>query len=146
MPKYRKGRKKTQEKYRKELKELKERKNDMFTSTMISIGIGIGCFILSLLFNGNIIPVETTAGSALDVVMIIVRSLMIILFFTFTFLGLANSLELRGSPASIREIIIVAIIALIQSVRSGAVFGLSLVGILLVILYLWSMQPKVESA
>lgn len=146
MPKYRKGKKKTQQKYQEELQELRETKNEMYSSTMIAIIVGIASFVVSLLLNGNLIPIEVDAGSAVDVLLTIVKSLVIVVFFVFTFLGFANSLELRGQPASIREIIIIAIIALIQSVRSGAVFGLSLLGIAIFIIYFWAMQPKVETA
>lgn len=145
MPKYKKGFKRTQDQIEEEQQRLLDLKAFMYSSSIKSLVIGAVCFIISLLFNGNIINLELEAGSYLDIIMIIVKCLSVILFFTFTIIGLANNMELRGDPASIREVIIIGILALIQTVRSGTVFGVSLLGVLLIVLYLWVIQPKVKS-
>ncbi len=146
MPKYKKGFKRTLDQIEEEQQRLLDLKLFMYSSSIKSLVFGAVFFIISLLFNGNIINLEAEAGSYLDLIIIIVKCLAVILFFTFTIIGLANNMELRGEPASLREVIIVGILALIQTVRSGVVFGVSLLGILLIILYLWVIQPKVKVA
>ncbi|MBD3351778.1 MAG: hypothetical protein GF364_09865 [Candidatus Lokiarchaeota archaeon] len=145
MPKYKKYRKKRREEYKEEMEKISDIKQDMYSSSIKSLLIGAGFFVVSLLLNGNLIPIPVEEGNYLDIILIIVKSILIIGFFGFTMVGLANNLELRGSPASIREVIIITSIALIQSVRSGAVFGISLLGIVIFCVYLWLLQPKVQT-
>ncbi|MCK4797748.1 MAG: hypothetical protein KAT05_10215, partial [Spirochaetes bacterium] len=83
--------------------------------------------------------------TALDVILTLVKSLLIILFYSFVFLGIANSMELKGKPATMREVILILILSLFQSIRSPSVFWISLAGILLINLYFWAIQFRVES-
>lgn len=145
MPKYKKGKKQT-EQYQEEVERVSDLKSKMFSSSMISILIGGVLLVVSLILNNNLIPISTVSGSALDIVVIFIKSLVIILFYAFVLIGLANNKELKGKPISYKEIIILAALALIQSVRSGYVFGISLAGILIVTFYLWVVQAKVQSS
>ncbi|MHA1297812.1 MAG: hypothetical protein ACTSO9_00035 [Candidatus Helarchaeota archaeon] len=145
MPKYKKGRERALEKLKQEKQQLIELKKRIYKSSIRSIFLGLICFIISLLLNGELLPIEVIEGSTLDIALIITKILSIVLFFSFVFLGLANSMELKGKPATIREIIIIAIISLIQSVRSGLIFGISLVGILIIVFYIWLVQTKVKT-
>ena len=54
-------------------------------------------------------------------------------------------MELKGKPATMREVIIILVLSLFQSIRSPSVFWISLAGILLINLYFWAVQSKVES-
>ena len=144
MPKYKKVKKKSAE-LKKIQRELTDLKQNVFSSAIKSLIIGGVFLILSILFNGNVISTEFEQGTALDILMILVKSLIIVLFYTFILLSVANSMELKGNPASFREIIIIGVLSLIQSVLSSAVFWLSLFGIIIITLYLWIVQIKVES-
>ncbi|MCP4762466.1 MAG: hypothetical protein GY870_11850 [archaeon] len=153
MPKIKKGKKKA-EKYEEEIKKLSEMKFDMFSSSIKSLLIGAIFLIISFLFNRNILPfniienftVESIeSGSIEDVLLIAIKSLSIILFFTFVIIGLANTQELIGKPLSLFEITIVSIISLIQSFPSINVFWISFGGILLILFYFWLVQIKVET-
>jgi hypothetical protein len=143
MPKYKKGKKQTQEESDTRQK-IADQKSEMYKSSIRSLIIGGICFVISLLFNGKVIEISVDSGSALDVLLILFKSLLITVFYTFTLIGLANTMELRGKPSALRDIIIVAVIALIQGVLSLPVFLLSLLGVLLASLYLWAVQVKVE--
>ncbi|MHA1453817.1 MAG: hypothetical protein ACTSRD_13225, partial [Promethearchaeota archaeon] len=81
---------------------------------------------------------------AVDVLLILMKSLFIVVFFTFTLIGLANAMELRGKPSALREVIIVGAMAIIQSILSLPVFFISLIGVILATLYLWAVQVRVE--
>lgn len=143
MPKYKKGKKQAQEELDTRQK-IADQKNEMYKSSIRSLIIGGICFVISLLFNGNLIEFSVNSGSALDVLLILFKSLLITVFYTFTLIGLANTMELRGKPSALRDIIIVAVMALIQGVLSLPVFLVSLLGVLLASLYLWTVQVKVE--
>ena len=144
MPKYKKGKKHTQEEDTRKL--IVDQKTEMYKSSIRSLVIGGICLVLSFLFNGNMINtiVEVESGTAVDVLLIILKSLIITLFFTFTLVGLANTMELRGNPSKLREVVIIGVMALIQGILSLPVFLLSGLGIILASFYLWAIQVRVE--
>ncbi|MBN2155130.1 MAG: hypothetical protein JW776_03745 [Candidatus Lokiarchaeota archaeon] len=144
MPKYKKEGKKRAKEEDETRKQLSDQKSEMFNSSIRSLLISSGCLVLSFLFNGKIIDLPVEPGSAVDVLLILLKSLLITLFYTFTLVGLANTMELRGKPSSLRDIIIVGIISLIQGVLSLPVFLISFLGVILASLYLWAIQVKVE--
>ncbi len=143
MPKYKKGKKRAQ-KEEESRKQLSDQKTVMFNSSIRSLIVAGVCLVLSFLFNGNIIKITVESGSAVDVLLIILKSLLITLFYTFTLIGLANTMELRGKPSSLREIVIIGVVSLIQGVLSLPVFLLAVLGIFLSSIYLWAIQVKVE--
>jgi magnesium-transporting ATPase (P-type) len=143
MPKYKKkGSKIAQEEESRQ--QLIDQKRFMYSSSLRSLIISGVCFVLSFLFNGNLIQIDVAMGSAVGVLLVLLKALLITLFYIFTLVGLANTMELRGKPSSLREIIIVGILALIQGVLSLPVFLLSLLGVILASLYLWAIQVRVE--
>ncbi len=125
-------------------KHLIDQKTSMFKSSLRSLIVGGVCLVLSFLFNGNMIEIDVDTGSAIDVLLILMKALFITLFYTFTLVGLANTMELRGKPASFREVIIIGVMAIIQGVLNIPVLLISLLGIILATLYLWGIQVKVE--
>ncbi|MHA1111379.1 MAG: hypothetical protein ACTSRE_09775 [Promethearchaeota archaeon] len=143
MPKYKKGKKQAQEE-QDTRKRITDQKSEMYNSSIRSLVVGGICFILSLLFNANLIPITVESGTAVDVLLILMKSLFIVVFFTFTLIGLANAMELRGKPSALREVIIVGAMAIIQSILSLPVFFISLIGVILATLYLWAVQVRVE--
>ena len=145
MPKYKKGKKRQQLENEENLKSFSDQKRNMYASSIRSLIFGGIVLIFSLIFNGNMIPIDVGAGTGLDVILTLVKSLLIILFYSFVFLGIANSMELKGKPATMREVIMILILSLFQSIRSPSVFWISLAGILLINLYFWAVQSKVES-
>jgi len=145
MPKIKKVNKRAEE-YEQELQRLSDMKRQMYSSGLRSYLLAAACLAVSLILNNNLIPITVDSGSPLDILLIIVKSASVILFFTFFLLGLANNRELMGKSSTIREIIFLVIISLIQTVRSGSVFWLSLAGIALVIIYIWAVQVKVQTS
>ena len=144
MPKYKKGKKQSQQ-IEDKRKKLNDLKNDMFNSSIKALVFSGTFLILSLLFNGNIILIETESGTALDIVMKAVKVIIIVLFFTFTLLALANTMELKGKPVEIKEILFIVIISIIQGIRSMTIVWISLALIFIVLCYLWIVQVKVEN-
>jgi hypothetical protein len=145
MPKIKKVNKRSEE-YEQELLRLSEMKRKMYSSGLRSYLLAAVCLAVSLIFNNNLIAITVEAGGPLDIALIILKSVSVILFFTFVLLGLANNMELKGKTSTIKEIIFVVIISLIQTMRSGAVFWLSFGGIALVIIYIWAIQVKVQGS
>jgi cation transport ATPase len=145
MPKYKKGKKRQQLENEEKSKSFSDQKRDIYNSSIRSLILGGIILILSLIFNGNMIQFGIEPGTAIDVILTLIKSLIIILFYTFVFLGIANSMELRGKPASMKIVILISLLSLFQSIRSASVFWISLAGILLMNLYFWVLQSKVES-
>lgn len=143
MPKYKKGKKQAKE-VEDTRKRISDQKTEMYNSSIRSLVVGGVCFVLSLLFNTPIVKISVESGTAADVLLILMKSLFIVLFFTFTMLGLANTMELRGKPSALREVIIVGVMAILQGILSLPVFLLSALGVVLATLYLWGIQVKVE--
>lgn len=145
MPKYKKGKKRLQLANEEKLKSFSDQKRNIYASSIRSLILGGIVLIISLIINGNMIQIEVEVGTPIDVILTLVKSLVIILFYSFVFLGIANSMELKGKPATMREVIIILILSLFQSIRSPSVFWISLAGILLINMYFWAVQSKVES-
>ncbi|MHA1820765.1 MAG: hypothetical protein ACTSU2_04670 [Promethearchaeota archaeon] len=143
MPKYKKGRKYIQ-KAEETKQSLLNLKKSMFNSALKSLIIAAVFLVLSLLFNGEIIKISAESGTAKDILLLLSKAAIITLYYLFVVIGFANARELEGRPIGLMEIIFIAIFSLIQSIRSAAVFWLSLSGVLLVTLYLWVVQIKVE--
>ena len=120
----------------------------MFKSSRTTYFITISCLIISFIFNGNILANETGWGSssstAISVLDIIIRSLSVILFFFFGMISVANWQELRGYVMTWKEMAVLLILSLIQTTIKGNVFLISLIGISLVLTYLYFVQGKIE--
>ncbi|TFG20049.1 MAG: hypothetical protein EU530_04295 [Promethearchaeota archaeon] len=143
MPKYKKGKKQVQEE-QDTRQRMSDQKTEMYNSSIRSLIVGGICFVLSLLFNGSLINITPESGTAADVLLILMKSLFIVVFYTFTLIGLANAMELRGKPSALREVFIIGAMAIIQGILSLPVFFVSLIGVILATLYLWGVQVRVE--
>jgi uncharacterized protein YebE (UPF0316 family) len=93
--------------------------------------------IVSFLFNAEIITFFMDQGLFLSIIDIIIKVLAILLFCIFMIVSLGNYRELIGKPLKLRSIIFIFLISLLQSFRNSIVFSFTLVGLLLLLIYLY---------
>ncbi|MHA1731082.1 MAG: hypothetical protein ACTSU5_04030 [Promethearchaeota archaeon] len=143
MPKYRKVAKKEVDKKKKQ-EELQNLKFFMF-STALKGYIVAGVFlVLSLLFNGQIVPLFTESSTALKVVNVLIKGGVITCFFLFIFVSFVNLRELRGKVSEWPDIVLLSVISILQGILDGWVVLTSTIGIVLLLVYVWLMQVKLE--
>ncbi|GAG64796.1 unnamed protein product, partial [marine sediment metagenome] len=67
---------------------------------------------------------------------------VILFFFIFLTISIGNYKELTGKPLDFKFIALIFIFSLIQSFRDSIVFSFTLVGLLLIIVYLIFIQEN----
>ncbi|TXT61894.1 MAG: conserved membrane protein of unknown function [Promethearchaeota archaeon] len=118
-----------------------EEKEDGGYRTVIFTAIITGVlFIASLLFNGEIISLTFPNNIIFELVKIVIRTILILLFFLFFTISYANYRDLVGKPIGWKELLFLLILSMIQSILNVYVFVLSLLGLILILLYLYLIQ------
>ncbi|MHA1150269.1 MAG: hypothetical protein ACTSR8_18740 [Promethearchaeota archaeon] len=101
-------------------------------------------------FNGILIKVfkkemivETADNTKINISEILdntIKVAVILLFFFFSFVSLANYKELTGKPTTLTQGIFLGLLALLQTIRLLWVFLFTLIGIILILIYLYFIQ------
>src|SRR4030042_1532975 len=140
MPKYRKDRKYVAQKEGKKREGISEI-GLMYKSSVKTYIVAIIFLVLSIIFNMELVPI--TFGPEHDTLFKILvygfRGVFVIGFFLFAFISWGNLMELRGGLMGLKEIIILIVISLMQTVRNPYVFLAASVGIFGVCIYIWLM-------
>ena len=97
-------------------------------------------FIFSILFNLRIITFFMNRNLLWDILDVMIKTILILLFFFFMMVSLGNYKELVGNPLNWKEILLIIILSLGQSILNPWVFTLTLIGIILVLIYLFLIQ------
>jgi len=130
--------KKTQNK--KKLNKTESREN-LGYRTVILTGILTGVlFFTSLLFNGQIVSLSIFDNIFLNIAEIFIRAIVISLFFLSITISFANYRDLVGKPISLKELTLLFLLSIIQSILNIYVFLLSLIGLILILVYLYLIQ------
>ena len=98
--------------------------------------------ILIKIFDEEII-VEAADESEINISEILdntIKVTVILLFFFFSFVSLANYKELTGKPTTLTQGIFLGLLALLQTIRLVWVFLFTLIGIVLILIYLYFIQ------
>ncbi|MBN1213929.1 MAG: hypothetical protein JXA99_00655 [Candidatus Lokiarchaeota archaeon] len=126
---------------KKDIKKIKNADKDFSYRTVIfSAIIGVILFILSLIFNGNIISISFEDILLLDIMGIIFKTTIILLFFFFMTISVGNYKDLTGKPLNWKELFGLFLLSLIQSSLNGAVFAFTFLGLIFLIIYLYLIQ------
>ncbi|MBD3211092.1 MAG: hypothetical protein GF311_00665 [Candidatus Lokiarchaeota archaeon] len=122
-------------------KKGKEEREDIGYRTVIFTAIITGTlFIASLLFNGEIFSLTFSNNLIFELVEIVIRTILILLFFLFFTISYANYRDLVGKPIGWKELLFILVLSIIQSILNVYVFLLSLIGLILILLYLYLIQ------
>lgn len=113
-----------------------------YRSVILSAVIGGILLATSILLNGGYISLFTSETILLQTLDITVKVLVILFFFIFITISIGNYKELTGKPLDLKLIVLIFIFSLVQSFRDSIVFSFSLIGLLLIIVYLFIVQEN----
>ena len=120
----------------------KSKEKSTYRSVILSAIIAGILLIISILLNGgylSLFPSETVLLQTLDIT---IKVLVILFFFIFMTISIGNYKELTGKPLDLKLIAIIFIFSLIQAFRDSIVISFSLIGLLLITVYLFLVQEN----
>ena len=132
-------------KINKEIQLKKSKLNDdkfAFKSVIRSTVLGGIFFIVSFLFNGEILEIFDTSILLWNMIDSIIKVIFILLFFIFMIISMGNYKELTGKPLNFKDIILLSVLSLIQAFRNPIVFIFTLAGMLILLAYLYLLQSN----
>lgn len=113
-----------------------------FKSVIRSTVLGGIFFIVSFLFNGEILEIFDTNILLWNIIDSIIKVILILLFFIFMIISMGNYSELTGKPLNFKDIILLSVLSLIQAFRNPIVFTFTLVGLFILLTYLYLLQDN----
>ena len=119
---------------------LKEK--SAYRSVIISAIIGGLLLIISTLLNGGYLSLFPTNTFLLETLSITIKVLVILFFFIFMTISIGNYKELTGKPLDLKLIVIIFFFSVIQAFRDSVVFSFSIIGLLVIIVYLFLVQEN----
>jgi len=111
-----------------------------FKSIIISAIFSGLCLTISLLFNGELISIIITDNMIWQLIEILIRVFSILFFFLFMIVIIGNYKELTGRPITWKTLTLIFILSIIQSILDLKVFIITLIGLILIIVYLYLTQ------
>ena len=120
----------------------KSKEKSTYRSVILSAIIAGILLIISTLLNGGYLSLFASETILLQTLDITVKVLVILFFFIFMTISIGNYKELTGKPLDLKLIAIIFIFSLIQAFRDSIVFSFSLIGLLLIIVYLFLVQEN----
>ncbi|MFX1280628.1 MAG: hypothetical protein ACFFA3_14725 [Promethearchaeota archaeon] len=123
---------------------IKRRSDDKFAyrTVIISCIFGVILYVISFLFNFEIISVFTNGNILFVIIDILIRIVTILLFFLFMMISLGNYKELTGNPLSWKELILLFILSIGQTLLNFLVFSLTFIGLIVIIIYFYLVQES----
>jgi len=113
-----------------------------FKSLLFTLLLGIIFFILSILFNvADVLSLLVSEQTLiLEIFNTIIKVLTSLAFFFFILISIGNYKDILGKPANWKDIAFLFCLSLFQTVRNTSAFGLTLLGLILLILYFYIIQ------
>jgi hypothetical protein len=124
-------------------KSKNRRKSDdkfAYRTVVISTAFSLIFFVVSLLFNTGIISVFVGINLIFDIVDIVIKVVAILLFFLFMMISIGNYKEMTGKPVDWKEFLLLFVLSLGQTLLSYIVFTFTLIGLLVILIYLYLVQ------
>jgi hypothetical protein len=120
----------------------KSKEKSTYRSVILSAIIAGILLIISILLNGGYLSLFPSETILLQTLNITVKVLVILFFFIFITISIGNYKELTGKPLDLKLIAIIFIFSLIQAFRDSIVFSFSLIGLLIITVYLFLVQEN----
>ncbi len=98
--------------------------------------------VISILLNGGYLSLFSSENVLLQTLDVTVKVLTILFFFIFMTISIGNYKELTGKPLDFKLIVLIFFFSLIQSFRDSIIFSFSLIGLLLIMVYLFLVQEN----
>jgi hypothetical protein len=125
--------------------DIRTRKSDekyAYKTVILACLFGGISLVASFLFNAEIITFFMNQNFLFDVIDIIIKVSLVLFSFLFFLISLGNYKELTGKPLSWKELLILVIITFLQTILNPIVFGYVLVGVLVIIIYIFLVQSS----
>ena len=113
-----------------------------YRTVIISTVLGIIFYVVSFLFNREIIIISTNNNLLLDLINTLIKVVTILLFFLFTMISIGNFKELSGKPLDWKELLLLFILSLGQAILDSLVFTFTLLGLIILLIYLYVVQER----
>jgi hypothetical protein len=122
----------------------KSRSEDKFAyrTVVISTALSLIFYVISLLFNAEIISIFTGTNLIFYILDILIKVIAILLFFLFMMISIGNYKEMTGKPLGWKEFLLLFILSLGQTLLNYIVFIFTFIGLLLILIYLFLVQEK----
>jgi len=121
-------------------KKSKSDENFAFRSVIVSAIFGGIFFVISLFFNTEIITIFLNRGTFWTFIDILIKVITILLFFLFMITSIGNYKELIGKPLNWKELLLVFLFSIGQTILNVWVFIFTLFGLVLLLIYLYIIQ------
>lgn len=121
---------------------IKRRSDDKFAyrTVIISCVLSIIFYAISLLFNVGVISIFTNINILFNMLDVLIKVATILLFFLFMMISVGNYKELTGKPLNWKELLILIVLSLGQTLLNLWVFAFTFIGLLVIIIYLYIVQ------
>lgn len=121
---------------------IKRRSDDKFAyrTAIISCILGIFCYIISFIFNVGLIPLFTGGDLLFNLLDMLIKVIAILLFFLFMMISIGNYKELTGNPLGWKELLLLFVLSLGQTLLNLLVFSLTFIGLLIIMIYFYLIQ------
>lgn len=120
--------------------------NDQFAFRSLLVGLILGgiFFLISILFNvADILSLTDLMQNApIVIVDIVIKVISPLLFFFFMIISLGNYKNLLGKPLDWKDLFILFILSLFQTIRNSTVFGITLLALLGIVFYIYITQEN----
>jgi len=113
-----------------------------YRSVILSGILGGVFLVLSIMLNGEFITVFTSNDLLWVSIDIVLRVLIILFFYFFMMISIGNYKELTGKPIDFKIILLIFLLSLIQSFKNSIVFSFTLIGLLVIVVYLYVVQEN----
>jgi len=121
---------------------IKRRSDDKFAyrTVIISCVLSIIFYTVSLLFNVGVISIFTNINILFNMLDVLIKVATILLFFLFMMISVGNYKELTGKPLNWKELLLLIVLSLGQTLLNLWVFVFTFIGLLVIIIYLYIVQ------
>ena len=117
----------------------------MYRSAAVTFLIALVFFIPSALFVSSVIEIPSDS-TTIDVLILFLKTGLNMGFFLFFTLSLGNLLEARGYRMEWKHLLLPFFLSIMQTVTEAYLFLLVLLGNVLILTYLYFLQPKADEA
>ncbi|MFW9999918.1 MAG: hypothetical protein ACFE9Q_05580 [Candidatus Hodarchaeota archaeon] len=111
-----------------------------YRSVIVSAVLGGIFFIISLFFNTGIITFFMNRDIFWTIIDITIKVIVILLFFLFMITSIGNYKELVGKPLNWRELLLLVLFSIGQTILNFWVFIFSFFGITVILIYFYMVQ------
>ncbi|MHA2007410.1 MAG: hypothetical protein ACXABO_06695 [Promethearchaeota archaeon] len=121
----------------------KTRKTDekfAYRTVIISAVLGIIFYIFSLLLNLGFVSIFNSTSAIFGLIDGLIKVVVILLFFLFMMISIGNFKELTGKPLDWKELFLLLIVSLMQTILNLGIFIFTLIGLIIILIYLYLIQ------